>query len=236
MMRYSYLFVDLFTILIPFIYTFHPKIRFDKSWKSFFPAMVIAAIFFLIWDEVFTYWGVWGFNSDYLIGISIGHLPLEEILFFVCIPYSCVFTYFCFKKFKIIYIFSKNISKIMSIVMILILLIIGLWNFQKDYTFSTFILISLFLLWHQFKNNSDYLPQFYFTYLIILIPFFIVNGILTGTGIDTPVVWYNDIENLGIRMGTIPVEDTFYGMLLILLNVTIFEYLEKKNQNNSSIG
>lgn len=236
MMRYTYLFVDLFTILIPFIYSFHPKIRFDKSWKSFFPAMVIAGILFLIWDEVFTYWGVWGFNSDYLIGISIGHLPLEEILFFVCIPYSCVFTYFCFKKFKILYIFSKNISKIVSLVLIVLLSIIGLLNFQKDYTFSTFILISLFLLWHQFINNSDYLPQFYFTYLIILIPFFIVNGILTGTGIDSPVVWYNDLENLGIRMGTIPVEDTFYGMLLILLNVTIFEYLEKKNQNNSSIG
>lgn len=236
MIRYTYLLVDFFTILIPFIFSFHPKIRFDKSWKSFFPAMILAAIFFLIWDEVFTKWGVWGFNPDYLIGINIGHLPLEEILFFICIPYSCVFTYFCFKKFKILYVFSKSVSKIMSLALIISLMAIGLLNFQKDYTFSTFILTSLFLVWHQFKNKSDYLPQFYFAYSIILIPFFIVNGILTGTGIDTPVVWYNDLENLSIRMGTIPVEDTFYGMLLILLNVTIFEYLEIKNQNISSIG
>ena len=236
MMRYTYLLVDFFTILIPFIYSFHPKIRFDKSWKSFFPAMIIAGILFLTWDEVFTKWGVWGFNSDYLIGISLGHLPLEEILFFVCIPYSCVFTYFCLKKFNILYIFNKNISKIVSLVLIVLLLTTGLLNYQRDYTFSTFILTSLFLVWHQFKNKSEYLPQFYFTYLITLIPFFIVNGILTGTAIDTPVVWYNDVENLGIRMGTIPVEDTFYGMLLILLNVTIFEYFENKNQNISSIG
>lgn len=235
-MRYTYLLIDFFTIFIPFIYSFHPKIRFDKSWKSFFPAMAISAVLFLIWDEIFTKWGVWGFNPDYLIGISIGHLPLEEILFFICIPYSCVFTYFCFKKFKVIYLFNNASTKVVSIFLIGTLFIFGLYNYQKDYTFSTFILLSLLLAWHQFKNKSEYLPQFYFSYAILIIPFFIVNGVLTGTAIENPVVWYNDLENLSIRMGTIPIEDTFYGMLLILLNISIFEYLEKENQNNSSIG
>ena len=98
MTRYTYLIIDFLTICVPFLFSFHPKILFIKSWKSFIPAMTISATVFLVWDEIFTVWGVWGFNPDYLIGISIGHLPLGEILFFVCIPYSCVFTYFCFKK------------------------------------------------------------------------------------------------------------------------------------------
>lgn len=70
--------------------------------------------------------------------------------------------------------------------------------------------------------------RFYFAYLFVLIPFFIVNGILTGSFIDEPIVWYNNEENLNIRLGTIPVEDAFYGLLLILNSIVIAEMLETK--------
>jgi lycopene cyclase domain-containing protein len=63
-------------------------------------------------------------------------------------------------------------------------------------------------------------------YLLLLIPFFIVNGILTGTGLEEPVVWYNDEENLGIRLLTIPVEDVVYGFELFLLTVFFFEKID----------
>jgi len=53
-----------------------------------------------------------------------------------------------------------------------------------------------------------------------------VNGILTGSGIEQPVVWYNNAETIGIRLSTIPIEDFFYAMLMILLSITIAEKLE----------
>jgi lycopene cyclase domain-containing protein len=68
----------------------------------------------------------------------------------------------------------------------------------------------------------------------MLIPFFIVNGILTGSGIEEQVVWYNDAENLGIRLLTIPVEDTAYAFSLILLNLFLFLKLTKKKKPKQS--
>ena len=61
----------------------------------------------------------------------------------------------------------------------------------------------------------------WYAFIFILIPFFIVNGILTGSGIDEQVVWYNNNENLGIRFLTIPVEDFGYAFSLILFNLLL---------------
>ena len=66
--------------------------------------------------------------------------------------------------------------------------------------------------------------KFYRAYLVSLIPFFIVNGILTSL----PVVMYNDSENLGIRIFTIPIEDTMYSLLLLLMNIVLFEYFKNE--------
>ncbi|HET9486859.1 MAG TPA: lycopene cyclase domain-containing protein, partial [Chryseosolibacter sp.] len=72
-----------------------------------------------------------------------------------------------------------------------------------------------------------FMGRFYFAFGVILIPFFIVNGILTGSFIDEPVVWYNNTENLGIRLGTVPLEDVVYGMLMLLVPITIWEKWEE---------
>ena len=69
-----------------------------------------------------------------------------------------------------------------------------------------------------FKNYGYFL----ISYLLTLIPFFIVNGILTDGDFDfvsetNPIVWYNDTENLSIRIITIPIEDFFYWLLLFLV-------------------
>ncbi|NIW00034.1 lycopene cyclase domain-containing protein, partial [Candidatus Saccharibacteria bacterium] len=110
------------------------------------------------------------------------------------------------------------------------LFLIAIWNLDKAYTSVTFLALSVFLLFHLFVLKSEYLGRFYVTYSILLIPFFIVNGILTGSFIKEEVVWYNNNENLGLRIFTIPVEDVFYGLLLILTNVTFYEALLSKRR------
>ncbi len=221
-MKWLYLAVNLFSISVPLWQSFEPKVRFIQYWKAVSLAIISTAIPFIIWDIYFTEQGIWGFNPDYLIGIYIANLPLEEVLFFICIPYACVFTYealnYYWKKIP-----SKKVTFIISYLLIGLSLVIALLNYDKWYTFSTFSLLALFIMAISYFSNWVTIAKFYKSYLVILIPFFIVNGVLTGTGIENEIVWYNDSHNLGLRMGTIPVEDTFYGMLLIGLNIYLYQ-------------
>ena len=123
---------------------------------------------------------------------------------------------------------DERTTNFISDALIFGLFISGIHTWGKWYTSLTCILTAVFIFLHRRIWKSDYAGKFYFAYLFILIPFFIVNGILTGTGIEEEVVWYNNNENLGIRMGTIPVEDTIYGMLMLFMSISIFEYLQKK--------
>jgi len=225
--KYLYLTLNLLTILFPFLFSFYSKANFSKKWKYLWVAILIPGAIFIVWDEWFTQLGVWGFNQKYLSGLYIGSLPLEEILFFICIPYACVFTYeaisYLFKKD-----YFKSSQKAISITLILGCALVGILNTDKWYTSITFMALAILLFALQFVWQVNFLGRFYLSYLFLLIPFFIVNGSLTGSWIEEPVVWYNDSENLQIRMGTIPIEDTFYGMLLIVMNVSIMEWFQNE--------
>ena len=227
MKSYTYLLIDLACIAIPFLASFYYKHPFYKTWTSFFKANLIVAMLFIIWDYIFTEIGVWGFNPDYLTGFYIENLPVEEILFFIAIPYACVFSYFAFT-----YLINKNpLRKVQSTItysLILILIVSALFNSTKLYTFITFLSMSLFLIYFAYKKTN--LSLHYLNYLFILPFFFISNGILTGSFLMEPIVWYNDSENLGIRISTIPIEDSVYGMLLVFLNIELYAYFEKRNK------
>jgi lycopene cyclase domain-containing protein len=230
-MKSLYLLVDFFTVIIPFIFSFHPKIKFNKTWKSFFTAVIPVAIFFICWDILFTHLGVWHFNDRYVSGVYIFNLPLEEILFFICIPYSCVFTFYCLDKFYNLK-WNPQAEKLFFIFFCLILLLIGLIFYERIYTSVTLISCALVSFFLKFIFKVDWLGKAVSVYAILLIPFLIVNGILTGTGLPEAVVKYNNSENLNIRILTIPVEDIFYGFELFILNLSIYIPLLRRKNNN----
>jgi lycopene cyclase domain-containing protein len=196
--------------------------------------MILPALFFLGWDEYFTRSGVWGFSPDHTVGIRWGHLPLEEILFFITVPYCCLFIYECIRCY-FPKLHQKRWADRLLLTMALLFFVTGVIHIEKAYTAYTFLLTGLFIgflfLFKKFFTSFDSL-SFMLAYLIIIIPFLLVNGVLTAI----PVVWYNDAENLGIRifsfmpypMHNIPLEDIFYGMLLILMNVAIYERIKTR--------
>ena len=227
--KWLYLSLDVGSVLVPFIFSFHSKLQFNKQFRFAFPAIIITAVLFIAWDIAMTQLGVWGFNNDYVTGVYVYNLPLEEVLFFICIPFSCLFTYHCLLVLKLGDAF-ENYSKVISAILSIALVAVGVMNYSSTYTASTFLLLGLMIALLQFGVHVKWLGQFYFSFLVLLIPFFMVNGILTGTGLSDAVVWYNNNENLGFRLLTIPVEDMIYGMLFQLTNVALFESMRKQKQ------
>lgn len=228
MSTYLYLILTLGSLSIPLFYSIvEKKFHFIQYFKSAFISIVLVAIPFLIWDGLFTKHGVWGFNSDYHLSIEIFKMPIEEWLFFFCIPYACLFTHevlkYLFPEFKL----SKSVTIIVSVLLILCTGMLLLFNFGKLYTtinFIFFLVLIMYGLKYHLKTLQEYLPSF----LVILIPFLIVNGILTGSFIEQPVVWYNNTENLGFRIFTIPFEDVFYAFNLLFSVQLVFNYLKNK--------
>ena len=223
-MNSLYLWLNIGSIAVPLLYSFHPKLQLYKKFNWLLLSIMLTIGVFIPWDVIFTINGIWGFNSDYFLGFKIFSLPLEEWLFFICIPFACVFTHYALLLYFPNLMLNKVATKAISISLVLILFILALTNYDKWYTLVNFSL-AIPLTWLVYKYNPQLLQHFFLTFLVMLIPFFIVNGVLTGSWIDNQVVWYNNAENLGIRMGTIPVEDSIYAYSMILMNLYFFEYL-----------
>lgn len=227
---YTYLLINFFTILFPFIFSFDKKVNFVKNWRPLFYSIIITGFIMVVWDNYFTVRGFWGFSKEYLTGIYFFSLPIEEVLFFLTVPYACIFTYESVKvyiKKDILINYAKNIT----IFLIIFFSIMVLLNFRLAYTGVTSSLMIILLLFHLFTSKkNNYMGYFYLSYLFCLIPFLAVNGILTN-GLraisNNPIVWYNNLENLSIRFMNIPIEDTAYCMFMLLLNITIYEYFKK---------
>lgn len=227
MMQYTYILVDFLTVVVCFVFSFHPKIRFNKHFPAFIKAGLLVAIPFIVWDVLFTEYGVWWFNTDYTMGLTILGLPLEEWLFFICIPFACVFTFFCLNKF-----FNLNwanaFNNTIVFISIIVCILIALLHHEKTYTFVTTIALTLTLIYLHFIANGQWIGKASLVYLVLMLGFFPVNGVLTGTGLESAIVNYNPNEFLGIRMFTIPIEDAVYGYTQFLLIIYFFKLFQNK--------
>ena len=228
---YLYAFINIASISIPLLYSFEKRMHFIKWWKEVFTSITIVAFIFIAWDIVFTKNGVWGFNEAYLIGINIFNLPIEEWLFFICIPYASVFTHYAIKYFFPKAKLTLVLTNVITISLLVLLVVIMIFNYQKAYTFYNYLLLAIVLLYSLLTKEKE-LQSFYITFLVILIPFFIVNGLLTGSFIQDEVVWYNNDENLGIRLGTIPIEDIGYAFSMLFMSIILIEKFKKKSNKN----
>jgi lycopene cyclase domain-containing protein len=220
----AYLIILIATIAVPLALSFDKKVQYYKNLKYILPAIVLTGAIFIMWDINFTRLRIWGFNPEYLIGKDLAGLPIEEWLFFIVIPYSCIFIYevlkFYLKKYE-----YANPFLAFSLFLIVGFSLIAYFFSYQSYNFLTFLFSDVYLTYTFFRNRfKQHITKFYFAYFVSLVPFILVNGFLTSL----PIVEYNSAYILNIRILNIPLEDFSYFFLLFLMVTTIYEYLKER--------
>ncbi len=227
---YAYLYLHVFSLVPVLALSFDRKVHFYRYWKYLFPAIAIIGFLFIAWDEYFTRAGVWGFNPDYLAGWYLMDLPIEELLFFFTVPYACIFTYECLR----VYLKKDPLQRsepFISYLLLILFLTVGILYLNHLYTATTFLLCASFQAFHLWFYPPNWRSRFYLGYAVTLIPFLLVNGVLTGGFTNAPIVQYNPDEYLGLRLGSIPIDDMAYGYLLLFSCTTLFEIFRTPNRS-----
>jgi lycopene cyclase domain-containing protein len=150
-------------------------------------------------------------------------LPIEEIMFFIVVPYSCIFIY----ENLVHFIGEKNLffNKWLYLFPSVIFIILGIIFYRQDYTILAMFSCALFFIIATVFYPTILKMRNYWLYIIIsFVPFIIFNYLLTSL----IVVYYNPNAIWGIRITTIPLEDFFYNFAMLSFYLMAYIYFKNK--------
>jgi lycopene cyclase domain-containing protein len=223
MIELNYLLLDLLIILFPFIFSFVWKFKYYKFYKPLTASILIVGGSYIVWDALVTSRGDWWFNHEYLSGPEVLGLPIEEIMFFIVVPYACIFIY----ENLVYFVGDKDIkfNKWFYLGFFVIFVIIGIIFYRQEYTILAMFSVALFFLLGAFIYPQVLKSRLYWMYIILsFIPFIIFNYFLTSL----IVVYYNPEAIWGIRITTIPLEDFFYNFSMLSFYLMVYIYFKNR--------
>ncbi|MBN2014730.1 MAG: lycopene cyclase domain-containing protein [Candidatus Altiarchaeota archaeon] len=219
----EYLLINLLIISFPLMATFYPRIAYYKKIPAVFTSILSVSSLYILWDIFATARGDWAFNPTYVLGIKFSLLPLEEVLFFITVPYSCLFiheslqTYFKDREVP----FRRNIYVVTAVFIFLL----SLPYVKQDYTFTVLAVTASFMLLGAFHLQEMLSSKLYWIYIMITMFLFVVfNYLLTSM----PIVTYNSEAIWGLRILTIPVEDFFYNYSMLSMYLAVYLWTGKR--------
>lgn len=223
-----YLWILVGIAAVPLVLSFDKKVHYVSRWPAMFAAAGIVGVAYIGWDILKTEADVWGFVERYAGSFKILGLPLPEILFFLVVPFSCIFIYEVVRAYfrerivpipRWIWFAAAAVAAVLAVI------------FRTQvYTLTVLISVAVF-----FALTAVIRPEllgsrhFWLAVALTYVPFLIFNGLLTAI----PIVVYNDAENWGVRVYTIPLEDFFYSFSLLGFNFLVFRLFRRSPEGRS---
>lgn len=227
MSTYTYLLIDLSIILPPLLIGLLPRYAYLTQIRRLLKSIIPVSLSFIVWDMIATRLNHWQFSTQYTLPYRMFHLPLEEIAFFIVVPFACLFI--AHSLFVMIPQLHHSISQ--SFIKVLInrlpfifgaSALIGLiMNRNQGYTAIVLSLVVLTHLNFQKQLTKLFFSRLYWAYLgLSFLAFLIINGLLTSL----PVVTYSEWAITNISLYTIPIEDFVYNYLLLTAYFFFYTY------------
>ncbi len=225
----TYVLITLLVIAGPFLLSFDKKVSFWKHWRGVLLATLPVSTIYIIWDILVTRRGDWWFNPQYAGDEKLFGLPPGEWLFFITVPYACIFIYEVVRAYFPRRIYKSHEQKTPKLVIdaaaaaVLLSISFMIIFSHLDYSFLTLLAfitwILVTLLWNPWLFRDSHTLWFM---LLSQVAFLLINGILTGL----PIVLYNPDAIWGVRIITIPLEDLFYNISFLGLIQNVYVRVE----------
>lgn len=219
-MKTEYLLFNLIVFIGPLALSFDRKVHFYTYWSTFLKAFFIPAALFILWDALVA-GRHWWFNDLYTVDLHIFNLPPGEWLFFFTVPYACVFTWQVLKDYFEDRSFDFTMIYHSVTLVTLLAVAFNLYRIGFEYTGLSLGAFTVALGLDRILNTYLLRRKLFLILLALIIIFTLIfNGYLTAR----PVVLYDYSYQLQWLIGTIPTEDFIYGLSLMYMIVTLYEW------------
>lgn len=212
MASYTYFLVLAATVAVPLVLSLMPwRLRWSgQEWRRLTQVFLLVSLPFVLLDVYSHASGWWAYNPDFVTGFRSMGLPLEEIMFFIVVPFACLYLFSAVARMAR----SEQLRRPWHWRLVLGMLIVGALTLaliepRERTLFDVFVFVLVATVgWIKPPSRVEIL----WLGAVVLL-FLIVNTILTAL----PVVTYDATFGSRYRIGTIPFEDVLYNFSFLVL-------------------
>ncbi len=230
-MRGEYLAFDLFVAAPILALAALRPAWFRGGWAAAILACALGGWPYLVWDAEVA-GRHWWFSPERTLGPALFGLPLEELGFFLVVPFACLATW------ELVFTPARHPPDLATGALrgaFLAALPLAAWaaSAGREYTALALAGLGAFAILDHALGTALLRNRRFFAHLgVVVVLTTVFNGYLTGR----PIVLYDERFQLGPHVGPIPMEDYLFGLGLVGFTTAIYQRLRGRRPEPSWIG
>ncbi|AEB95143.1 lycopene cyclase domain-containing protein [Metallosphaera cuprina] len=194
-----------------------------RDYVALMKSIALVSPIYLIWDYFATLYHSWSFNENYVLGVYVTDLPIEEVMFFFVTPFATLMIYDFVTRFEDREIrFVPKVALSLSLTSLILALVTARLSYTSiDLIYLSFSLLITFVLDRRMLSSLNFWRFIGLSY----VPFLVFDYLLTSL----PIVEYGrSITN--VRVLTIPIEDFVYSFSMLTFYTLFYRRFKRRER------